>query len=148
MKTKRIIFLLVLTQSIFLFNCKKDSTQNESTLQNMSEVLTKDTLKFESYIVNWNTSSERTIYKRGANGNTWNLDNAWYKFDKDSTYKSFFEPAWNYNSNWMFLENGKKLKIWDTTLNANEEVTLLKLTKDTVEWVDPNNNLFYRFVPR
>lgn len=143
---KKIIVLLVLGQSIFLLNCKKETVRNNTAPPAMYDLLTKDTLQFESYIFKWNTSSADTVYKRDT-GNNLMLDTAWLKFDKNGTYQAYLALSNNYAASWEFLDNGSKLRLWSDDRNFDQEFTLVRLSQDTVEWLNPRfDNLFYRFL--
>jgi hypothetical protein len=146
MSKKKFIFLFVLIQSVVFFSCKKDpSGQDNSAPQSMFDLITEDSLQFQSYIIKWNSSKADTLYQRGGNHNRWNLDTAWFKFNKDGMYKGNMSLNYNYSAQWGFLENGAKLRLWNS--NFDQKFTVLKLTKDTIEWLDPKtDNLFYRFV--
>lgn len=147
MKDKRIIFLLVLIQSVLFVNCKKETVRNNTAPQSMYDLIINDTLQFESYIIKWNTSSADTIYNRRRSSNRINFDTAWFKFNKDGTYTGYISLGFNYSANWEFLDNGLKLRLWNTSFD--KELNLLKLSKDTVEWLDPKtDSLFYRFIPK
>jgi hypothetical protein len=145
MNKKTFILLFVLIQSIVFFSCKKETAQNTTALQSMTDLLTADSLKFDAYIIKWNTSKADTIYKRGSNRNSWDMDTSWFKFGKDGSYRAFISRNYFYSAQWQFLENGAMLRLWNA--NFDQHYTLLKLTKDTVEWLDPSlDNLFYRFL--
>jgi len=146
MSKRKFILLFVLISSILFFHCKKDSVRHDNSApQFMTDLITEDSLQFESYIIKWNTSKQRTFYKRGDSNNSLNLDTAWFKFNKDGTYKGYMSLSYNYSAQWEFLEKGAKLRIWNT--NFDQQYTLLKLTKDTIEWLAPKtDSLFYRFV--
>ena len=146
MTKKKIILLFVLIQSVLFFNCKKDSTgQNNSAPQNMSDLLTADTLQFESYIIKWKSSKENVFYKRGDSNNRLNMDTAWFKFDKDGTYKGYVSLSYHYEAQWQFLEGGARLRLWNAKFD--QRYIVLKLTTDTIEWLDPKtDSLFYRLV--
>jgi len=146
MKGKTITILLVVVQSVFLLNCKKESVSNTTAPTYMLELLTKDTLEFESYIIHWNTSTMDTLYRRGGNANNLNLDTAWFKFDKDGTYKAYLSLGYNYSASWQFLDNGSKLRLWNDVMKFDQEFTMVKLSTDTIQWVNPKlDNLFYHF---
>jgi hypothetical protein len=147
MKNKKFIVFFLLAQSIFLLNCKKDEVRNNTAPQSMYDLLTKDTLKFESYIFKWNTPSVDTMYARDSNRlNTMNLDTAWFMFDKKGTYQAYLSLDYNYSASWEFLDNGSKLRLWNDDRKFDQEFTLVKLTQDTVELLNPKlDNLFYRF---
>lgn len=145
MRRKIVILSFVLIQSVLFFNCKKDPPGDNSAPQSLSDLLTEDSLQFESYIIKWNTSREQILYQRGAGGNSRNLDTAWFKFDKDGTYKAYMSQSFNYSAQWEFLNKGAKLRLWNG--NFDQQYTILKLTKDTIEWLQPGlDSLFYRFV--
>jgi hypothetical protein len=146
MKKKTFTILFLLLQGILLLNCKKEPVRNNSAPPSMYELITKDTLEFESYIIKWNTSSVDTFYKRRATGNSLNLDTSWLKFDKGGTYKAFLSRDYNYSASWEFLDNGSKLRLWSDGRNFDQEFTILRLSQDTVEWLNSKlDNLFYRF---
>jgi hypothetical protein len=146
MRNKTILILFVLAQSTLLLNCKKEVERNRTAPQNMYDLLTKDSLKFESYIIKWNTSSADTFYTRRATGNRMNLDTSWFKFDKDGSYNAFLSLNYNYAASWEFLDNGSKLRLWSNDRSFDQEFTIVRLIQDTVEWVNPKlDNLFYRF---
>jgi hypothetical protein len=147
MKNKRTIILFFVVQTVFLLNCKKETVRNNTASQAMYDLITKDSLKFDSYIIKWNASSVDTMYYRGRSSNRQNLDTAWFKFNKDGTYKGYISLTYNYSANWEFLDNGSVIRLWST--NFDKEFNLLKLSKDTVEWLDPKtDSLFYRFIPK
>lgn len=146
MKHKKYIVLLVLIQTVFLLNCKKESVRNNTAPQAMYDLLSRDTLEFDSYILKWNTSSVDTMYTRDSGRNKL-LDTAWLKFDKNGTYQADLSLNYNYSANWEFLDNGSKLRLWNDQRKFDQEFTLLKLTQDTVELLNPKlDNLFYRFL--
>jgi hypothetical protein len=112
----------------------------------MYDLLTKDSLKFESYIIKWNTPKVDTLYARDSSRNRLNLDTAWFKFDKKGTYQAYLSLDYNYSASWEFLDNGSKLRLWNDERKFDQEFNLIKLTQDTVELTDPKlDNLFYRF---
>ncbi len=146
MKNKTFIVLFLLAQSILLLNCKKDEVRNNTAPQSMYDLLTKDSLKFESYIIKGNTPKVDTLYARDSNRNRLNLDTAWFKFDKKGTYQAYLSLDYNYSASWEFLDNGSKLRLWNDERKFDQEFNLIKLTQDTVELTDPKlDNLFYRF---
>ena len=146
MKHKKYIVVLVLIQTVFLLNCKKESVRNNTAPQAMYELLSRDTLEFESYILKWNTSSVDTMYIRDSSRNKL-LDTAWFKFDKNGTYQAYLSLNYNYSASWEFLDNGSKLRLWNDERKFDQEFTLVKLTQDTVELLNPKlDNLFYRFL--
>jgi hypothetical protein len=145
MSKKKFILLTVLTQSILFFNCKKDPVAPDPAPQYMTDLLTEDSLQFASYIIKWNSSKADTFYQRGARNNKWSLDTSWLKFNKDGTYKGYMPQGYNYSADWQFLEKGAKLRLRGS--GFDQQLTLLKLTKDTVEWLNPAlDSLFYRLV--
>jgi hypothetical protein len=145
MKNKTFIVLFLLAQSILLLNCKKDEVRNNTAPQSMYDLLTKDSLKFESYIIKWNTPKVDTLYARDSSRNRLNLDTAWFKFDKKGTYQAYLSLDYNYSASWEFLDNGSKLRLWNDERKFDQEFNLIKLTQDTVELTDPKlDNLFYR----
>ena len=145
MKNKTFIVLFLLAQSILLLNCKKDEVRNNTAPQSMYDLLTKDSLKFESYIIKWNTPKLDTLYARDSGRNRLNLDTAWFKFDKKGTYQAYLSLDYNYSASWEFLDNGSKLRLWNDERKFDQEFNLIKLTQDTVELTDPKlDNLFYR----
>ena len=146
MNKKKFILLFILIQSVLFFNCKKDSgSQGNSAPQYMLDLITEDSLQFESYIIKWNSNKEHILYKRGSSSNSWNMDTAWFKFNKDGTYRWYMSRSNYYSAQWQFLESGAKLRLWNA--DFDQQYTLLKLTKDTVEWLDPKlDSLFYRFI--
>lgn len=147
MKNKRTIILFFVAQTVFLLNCKKETVRNNTAPQSMYDMLVRDTLAFDSYIFKWNTASVDTFYTRNATNNNLNLDTAWLKFDKNGTYQANFSSSSNYSANWEFLDNGSKLRLWNDTRNFDEELTLIRLSQDTVEWLNPRlDNLFYRLL--
>lgn len=147
MNFKKLFFLLIAFETIFLFSCKKEKgTDNSSAPPQFTEQLTQDTLKFESYILNWNETSEHTYYKRGDSNNYINLDTCWLKFDKNGNYIANM-PGYNYVARWEFLESGRKLRLFNKALNLDQKLTVVKVSKDTVEWLDPvTDNLFSRLI--
>ena len=146
MKHKKYIVALVLIQTVFLLNCKKEPVRNNTAPQAMYELLSRDTLEFESYILKWNTSSVDTMYTRDTGRNKL-LDTAWFKFDKNGTYQASLSLNYKYSASWEFLDNGSKLRLWNDERKFDQEFTLLKLTQDTVELLNPElDNLFYRLL--
>ncbi|MCU7550380.1 hypothetical protein OCK74_14760 [Chitinophagaceae bacterium LB-8] len=146
---KKIVLSIMVTCCISLSNCKKDINEDNSSPQETENILTKDTLKFDTYIVFWNTSYERIVYKKGSNANSWNLDNAWYKFDSNGSYKlciPFFN--WNHQALWELSDENKTLRTWDTATTFNQTANILKLSKDTIEWVNPESKVFCRLLPK
>lgn len=148
MNKKNFILLLILTPSIILFNCKKDDVVNNNPApQYMTDLLTQDTLEFESYILHWNRPFPDTFYKRGYNRNRLNFDTLWLKFDKDGTFKGFISHDYQYSAQWQFLDGGSKLRLWNSSFNR--QVNVIKLSKDTIEWLDvKTDSLFYQFKPK
>ena len=146
MGKKKILLVIILIQSLVFLNCKKESnTQNNTAPQSLIDLLTEDSLQFEAYIIKWTTWKADTFYKRGRTGNSWNMDTSWFKFDKDGTYRAFMSRSYLYSAQWQFLENGARLRLWNS--NFDQQYSVLKLTKDTVEWLEPNlDSLFYRFI--
>lgn len=140
------LILFALVPSIVFFSCKKDTTsQAGTTPQYMADFLTTDSLKFDSYIFKWNTSKADTFYKRGSIANRVDMDTCWFKFNTDGTYKAHMPLNYNYSAQWQFLQNGTKLRLWSS--GFDKQYTLIKLSKDTVEWLDPGlDSLFYRLV--
>lgn len=149
MNIKKLIFLSIAIESVFLFSCKKDQgTDNTSAPPQLTEQLTQDTLKFELYTLNWNETSERTYYKRGGSNNYINLDTSWFKFDKNGTYIANM-PGYNYTARWEFLESGRKLRLFNKVINLDQKITVIKISKDTVEWLDTvTDNLFSRLIDK
>lgn len=146
MSKKKFILLFIFT-NLFLFNCKKENTIDNTAPQYMADLLTKDTLQFESYIFNWNSTSPDTLYTRGSQRNRLNFDTAWFKFDSNGTYKGYLSEGYNYAANWQLLEKGSKLRLWNSTFD--NQYNLLKISKDTIEWLDVKmDSLFYRFIPK
>ena len=146
MGKKKILLVIILIQSLVFLNCKKESnTPNNTVPQSMIDLLTEDSLQFEAYIIKWTTWKADTFYKRGRTSNSWNMDTSWFKFDKDGTYRAFMSRSYLYSAQWQFLENGARLRLWNS--NFDQQYSVLKLTKDTVEWLEPNlDSLFYRFI--
>jgi len=144
-KKKFHLFIVVILSLVFL-NCKKDpATQNNTAPQSLIDLLTEDSLQFESYIIKWTTWKADTFYSRGAANNSWNMDTSWFKFNKDGTYRAFMSRSYLYSAQWQFLDNGSRLRLWNA--NFDEQYSVLKLTKDTVEWLEPDlDSLFYRFI--
>lgn len=149
MNSKKLIFLSIAVESLFLFSCKKDDgADNTPAPTQLTEQLTQDTLKFQSYTLNWNETSERTYYKRGDSNNYINLDTSWFKFDKKGTYIANM-PGHNYAARWEFLEGGRKLRLFNKAINLDQKLTVIKISKDTVEWLDPvTDNLFSRLIDK
>ncbi|HTM90877.1 MAG TPA: hypothetical protein VL095_00555 [Flavisolibacter sp.] len=146
MKHKKYIVALVLIQAVFLLNCKKEPVRNNTAPQAMYDLLSRDTLEFESYILKWNTSSVDTMYTRDSGRNKL-LDTAWFKFDKNGKYQAYLSDNFTYSASWEFLDNGSKLRLWNDQRKFDQEFTLLKLTQDTVELLNPKlDNLFYRLL--
>lgn len=146
MSNKKFIPLFFLILSVVFFNCKKDpGGKDNSAPQFMTDLITEDSLQIESYIIYRNTSKERVFYQRGDSNNALNFDTAWFKFNKDGTYQGYISRSYNYSAQWEFLEKGAAIRIWNT--NFDQHFSLLKLTKDTVEWLDPKtDSLFYRLI--
>jgi hypothetical protein len=144
MKYKKYIGILVFIQSVFLLNCKKDAVRDNTAPQAMYDLLSRDTLEFETYILKWHTAKMDTIYVRDTNRHQ--LDTAWLKFDKNGTYQAFISANYRYSASWEFLNNGGKLRLWNDDRKFDQEFTLIKLTHDTVELLNPKlDSLFYRF---
>lgn len=141
-RIKKIVLLLI-AQTAFLFSCKKETPRNNTAPQSMYDMLTKDTLVFQSYIFKWNTPLVDTFYQRKGNSNYYNLDTAWFKFDANGTYEANFSSSYNYFASWEFLDNGSKLRLWSDARNFDEELTLIRLATDTVEWVNPKFDNLY-----
>ena len=137
---------LLLFLCINLISCEKNSKNENNELQTMRELLTRDTLIYDEQILNWKYPGQRTSYKRGQTSNSINLDNEWTKYESDGSvaFSQFFAPI--RTGKWELLDHGKKIHIWNTAENMDETFDILKLTKDTFEWADPNRYAFYRQV--
>lgn len=145
MKHQKYIVLLILFQTVFLLSCKKDApVRNNTAPQAMYDLISRDTLEFQSYILKWNTARVDTMYVRDTN--VQQLDTAWLKFDKNGTYQTYITKDFTYAASWEFLDNGSRLRLWNDDRKFDQEFILLKLTQDTVEMLNPRlDSLFYRF---
>lgn len=145
MKHQKYIVLLILFQTVLLLSCKKDPpVRNNTAPQAMYDLISRDTLEFQSYILKWNTARVDTMYVRDTN--VQQLDTAWLKFDKNGTYQTYITKDFTYAASWEFLDNGSRLRLWNDDRKFDQEFILLKLTQDTVEMLNPRlDSLFYRF---
>jgi hypothetical protein len=129
-----------------LLSCKRENETN--ALQVKRELLTSDTLIYDEEIVNWQGPNQRVVFKKGSTSNAINIENAWIKYNLDSTFQALLSNFIRYDGKWELQNNGGKIRLTSTSLDFDETYNVIKLTKDTFEWVDPIHYAFYREVKK
>lgn len=129
------------TLFISIISCKRENETN--SLLAKRELLTSDTLIYDEEIINWQLPSQRVVFKKGSTSNTLALDTSWIKYNLDGTFQARFFFL-RYDGKWELQNNGGKIRLTSTSLDFDETYDVVKLTKDTFEWVDPVRYAFYR----
>lgn len=127
-------------------SCKRVNTTD--LLREKKELLTSDTLIYDEEIANWGLPSQRVIFKKGSTSNTLSLENAWIKYNLDGTFEAMLFNLTRYDGKWELQNNGEKIRLTSTSLDFDETYNVIKLTKDTFEWVDPVRYVFFRQVKK
>jgi hypothetical protein len=135
------ILFLIISVSMVLNNCKKDSDSKSSAPFKMEMLTDKQWLYTEIYT---NTTAHKQgtlVYKRGAGNNVENRDNTRAFFWRDGAFDEVGGTAADHTKmNWTFSnsDSTQYTMSWNT---GSTNVTIIKLDANNFEWYNPTQKM-------
>ncbi len=122
-------------------SCKKDNDG-----PGRSELLVAKTWVYQEYYSNFSTTSVQLLYKRGASGNSLNLDGDYITFKKDGTFERRDLNGNMKTGTWQYVNNDTQVK---TVEDGVEHVsTTINLNASNYTWHDVADRSYGIMIPR
>jgi hypothetical protein len=144
MKSRSSLSVILISICIQFITCTKQGEKNITEARR--NILVRDTLVYEQQILWWNSPDQIIAYKKENVVNNNELRKAWFKYEKDGSFKAALSNGHNYSGNWELLENATKIKLSSAELSYNEVFEIISLTNEKFEWTDAEHHSFYRMI--
>jgi hypothetical protein len=144
MKSRPFLPAILISICIQFITCTKQGEKNITEARR--NILVRDTLVYERQILWWNSPDQIIAYKKESVANSNDLRKAWFKYEKDGSFKAALSNGHIYSGNWELLENATKIKLTSAELSYNEVFEIISLTNEKFEWTDPEHHSFYRMI--
>jgi hypothetical protein len=132
-----VIAVIVLTFS----SCKKENDGPKRT-----ELLVAKTWVYQEYYSNFSTTNVQLLYKRGAAGNSLNLDGDYITFKKDGTFERRDLYGDMKTGTWQYINSETQVK---TIEDGVEHVsTTINLNSSNYTWHDVADKSYGIMIPR
>jgi hypothetical protein len=146
MKSRPFLLIILVSICIQFITCKKQEEKN--TIEARRNILTGDTLVYEQQILWWNSSNQIIAYKKENSANSNDLRKAWFKYEKNGSFKAALSNGHAYSGNWEFVENATRIRLSSSELSHNEAIEIISLNDEKLEWTDLEHHSFYRMVAK
>jgi hypothetical protein len=129
-----------------LLSCRKDNTPPSKT-----DLLTSKIWINNEYYIQYGTSDQRLLYKKGALDNTVDLSNTKLTFKKDGTYQNVTgNVVWL--GKWQFSNNETQIEMTTTNVDSNTynkgTLTIKVLNNNQFDWHNVEGTTYASMVPQ
>lgn len=146
MKSRSVLLAAFISICLLFITCTRHAEKN--VVETKRDMLTQDTLFYEEQILWWNSSAQTVSFKRGGSDNSNDLSNAWFKYEKNGSFKAALSNGQSFSGNWEFQDNATKIRLSSAELSYEETFEIVALTNNKFEWTDLSHSSFYRQICR